>query len=231
MVSGHVDGVAEIVERRDFDGMAHFTFRAPAALAKFIAVKGSVALDGVSLTVNAVDGDRVRGAADSAHARSDDAERLEGRRPRQYRGRPDGALRGAAGRSGGIRSVTRVAPSPAWGKVVDEAGRMGWGRQRDAVSDLASALVQFLNQLGLGPHPIRHASRDTFPLREKGAHRANSGATPSRIVRRLSGPIAPSAARPRPRARSIGAQSASSERFSPATAAVRNATSAARERA
>ena len=58
MVSGHADGVAEILKRRDFDGMAHFVFRAPAALAKFIAVKGSVALDGVSLTVNAVDGDR-----------------------------------------------------------------------------------------------------------------------------------------------------------------------------
>ena len=58
MVSGHVDGAAEILERRDFDGMAHFAFRAPAALARFIAVKGSVALDGVSLTVNAVDGDR-----------------------------------------------------------------------------------------------------------------------------------------------------------------------------
>ena len=57
MVSGHVDGVAEIVARRDFDGMAHFTFRAPAALAPFIAVKGSVALDGTSLTVNAVEGD------------------------------------------------------------------------------------------------------------------------------------------------------------------------------
>jgi riboflavin synthase len=57
MVSGHVDGAAEILSRRDFDGMAHFTFRAPAALAKFIAVKGSVALDGTSLTVNAVAGD------------------------------------------------------------------------------------------------------------------------------------------------------------------------------
>ncbi len=57
MVSGHVDGVAQIVSRRDFDRMAHFTFRAPAALAKFIAVKGSVALDGTSLTVNAVAGD------------------------------------------------------------------------------------------------------------------------------------------------------------------------------
>ncbi len=37
--------------------MAHFAFRAPAALARFIAVKGSVALDGTSLTVNAVAGD------------------------------------------------------------------------------------------------------------------------------------------------------------------------------
>ncbi len=57
MVSGHVDGVAEILSRRDFDGMAHFRFRAPTDLAKFIAMKGSVALDGTSLTVNAVDGD------------------------------------------------------------------------------------------------------------------------------------------------------------------------------
>jgi riboflavin synthase len=55
MVSGHVDGVAEILSRRDFDGMAHFRFRAPRDLAKFIAVKGSVALDGTSLTVNAVE--------------------------------------------------------------------------------------------------------------------------------------------------------------------------------
>ena len=57
MVSGHVDGVAEIVARRDFEGMAHFRLRAPHACARFIAVKGSVALDGTSLTVNAVDGD------------------------------------------------------------------------------------------------------------------------------------------------------------------------------
>jgi riboflavin synthase len=57
MVSGHVDGTAELLSRRDFDGMAHFRFRAPKDLAKFIAVKGSVALDGTSLTVNAVEGD------------------------------------------------------------------------------------------------------------------------------------------------------------------------------
>ncbi|MBV8104607.1 MAG: riboflavin synthase [Hyphomicrobiales bacterium] len=57
MVSGHVDGVAEILSRRDFNGMAHFRFRALKDCARFIAVKGSVALDGASLTVNAVDGD------------------------------------------------------------------------------------------------------------------------------------------------------------------------------
>jgi riboflavin synthase len=57
MVSGHVDGIAEILKRRDFDGMAHFAFRAPKDLAKFIAAKGSAALDGTSLTVNAVEGD------------------------------------------------------------------------------------------------------------------------------------------------------------------------------
>ena len=57
LVSGHVDGIAELIERRDFDDMAHFRFRAPAPLSRFIAQKGSVALDGTSLTVNAVDGD------------------------------------------------------------------------------------------------------------------------------------------------------------------------------
>ena len=57
MVSGHVDGIAEVVSRRDFEGMAHFRFRAPLACARFIAAKGSVALDGTSLTVNAVESD------------------------------------------------------------------------------------------------------------------------------------------------------------------------------
>ena len=58
LVSGHVDGVAQLVDRRDFDGMAHFDIEAPKALAKFIAEKGSVALDGTSLTVNKVAGNR-----------------------------------------------------------------------------------------------------------------------------------------------------------------------------
>ncbi|MBK9082676.1 MAG: riboflavin synthase [Rhizobiales bacterium] len=58
IVTGHVDGVAQVIARDDFDGMARFDIRAPAALARFIAEKGSVCLDGTSLTVNAVEGDR-----------------------------------------------------------------------------------------------------------------------------------------------------------------------------
>ena len=58
LVSGHVDGVATLISRRDFDGMARFEVEAPAAIARFIAKKGSVALDGTSLTVNEVEGFR-----------------------------------------------------------------------------------------------------------------------------------------------------------------------------
>jgi riboflavin synthase len=57
IVSGHVDGMAEIVERIDEGDAVRFRLRAPRALSKFIAPKGSVALDGTSLTVNGVDGD------------------------------------------------------------------------------------------------------------------------------------------------------------------------------
>ena len=57
IVAGHVDGVAALVRREDLTDMARLAFRAPAALARFIATKGSVALDGVSLTVNEVAGD------------------------------------------------------------------------------------------------------------------------------------------------------------------------------
>lgn len=56
IVSGHVDGVAEIISVTDEGDSTRFVFRAPEALAKFIAPKGSVALNGTSLTVNAVDG-------------------------------------------------------------------------------------------------------------------------------------------------------------------------------
>jgi riboflavin synthase len=56
LVSGHVDGIAEVVLREDFDQSSKITLRAPEAFARYIAVKGSVALDGISLTVNEVKG-------------------------------------------------------------------------------------------------------------------------------------------------------------------------------
>ncbi|PVA11102.1 riboflavin synthase [Pelagivirga sediminicola] len=56
IVSGHVDGVAEIIAMRDEGDSTRVTLRAPEALARFIAPKGSVALSGTSLTVNEVDG-------------------------------------------------------------------------------------------------------------------------------------------------------------------------------
>lgn len=58
IVSGHVDGQAAIVERREEGEAVRFVLDAPRDLAKFIAPKGSVALDGTSLTVNRVDGGR-----------------------------------------------------------------------------------------------------------------------------------------------------------------------------
>jgi len=64
LVTGHIDGMADIVSREEvtsgegaWGATARFVLRAPASLARFIAEKGSVALDGVSLTVNEVAGD------------------------------------------------------------------------------------------------------------------------------------------------------------------------------
>lgn len=56
IVTGHVDGVATIAAIDAFDGMKRYRIDAPQALARFIAEKGSVCLDGTSLTVNEVDG-------------------------------------------------------------------------------------------------------------------------------------------------------------------------------
>jgi riboflavin synthase len=57
IVAGHADGIAVLIAREDLPDMARMAFRVPAELARFIATKGSVALDGVSLTVNEVAGD------------------------------------------------------------------------------------------------------------------------------------------------------------------------------
>ena len=56
LVSGHVDGVGEVVSRSRDARSERFRLRAPAALARYIAHKGSITVDGTSLTVNAVDG-------------------------------------------------------------------------------------------------------------------------------------------------------------------------------
>ncbi len=58
IVSGHVDGVAKVVSVQDEGESTRFVFEAPQALARFVAPKGSVALNGTSLTVNDVEGCR-----------------------------------------------------------------------------------------------------------------------------------------------------------------------------
>ena len=58
LVLGHVDGVGMLIERRPDAGSLRLTFEAPAELARFIAPKGSIAIDGVSMTVNEVSGRR-----------------------------------------------------------------------------------------------------------------------------------------------------------------------------
>ncbi len=56
LVSGHVDGVAEVKHRREVGQSVRYVVEVPAALARYIAAKGSVCVDGVSLTVNGVEG-------------------------------------------------------------------------------------------------------------------------------------------------------------------------------
>ncbi|SDL02983.1 riboflavin synthase [Paracoccus chinensis] len=58
IVSGHVDGIARVVGARDEGDSLRLSFEAPQGLARFIAPKGSVALNGTSLTVNEVEGNR-----------------------------------------------------------------------------------------------------------------------------------------------------------------------------
>jgi len=55
MVSGHVDAVSTVIERRQVGDFVQFTFRVPSGLSKYIIEKGSIAIDGTSLTVNSCD--------------------------------------------------------------------------------------------------------------------------------------------------------------------------------
>jgi len=59
LLSGHVDGVARVVARRAVAGSTRWEFELPAGFERLVAAKGSIALDGVSLTVNAVEGTRI----------------------------------------------------------------------------------------------------------------------------------------------------------------------------
>lgn len=56
LVSGHVDGIGEVIERADAGRSVKFRIKAPDELARYIAIKGSICVDGISLTVNRVDG-------------------------------------------------------------------------------------------------------------------------------------------------------------------------------
>lgn len=58
LVTGHIDGLARIADIQPDGSSRRFSFEAPEALARFIAAKGSIALDGISLTVNEVEGSR-----------------------------------------------------------------------------------------------------------------------------------------------------------------------------
>jgi len=58
LVSGHVDGLGSVVDRREDARSVRFTIEAPAGLARYIAHKGSITVDGTSLTVNGVEGAR-----------------------------------------------------------------------------------------------------------------------------------------------------------------------------
>src|SRR6185503_13199774 len=57
IVAGHADGIAELAARENLPEMARLTLRAPRELMRFVATKGSVTLDGISLTVNEVTAD------------------------------------------------------------------------------------------------------------------------------------------------------------------------------
>ena len=109
MVAGHVDGVAELVAREDLTDMARLTLRAPQRLMRFVATKGSVALDGVSLTVNEVTADTFSVLIIPHTLVGHHARRGQERRHDQSRSRPDGALCGAVDGD----EVAALVPAPS----------------------------------------------------------------------------------------------------------------------
>ena len=115
VVAGHVDGLATLVKREDLTEMARMTLRAPAALARFIAPKGSVTLDGVSLTVNEVVGDTFTVLIIPHTLKVTTLGALAAGARDQPRSRPHGPLRGAAdGSASLIAGGTRSPTSHVW---------------------------------------------------------------------------------------------------------------------
>ena len=108
LVAGHVDGLASVDRARGHDRHgARLRLRAPATLARFIAPKGSVTLDGVSLTVNAVEGDTFSVLIIPHTLAVTTFGALAPGRRRQSRNRHHGALRGAADG----RELARTSPA------------------------------------------------------------------------------------------------------------------------
>ena len=101
-VAGHVDGTGRIVENREREGGWWLRVEAPEALLPEIAPKGSIAIDGVSLTVVDVAGATVERGAHPDNAGGHDTGRPGAGRPREPRDRPPGEVRAAGARGGGL---------------------------------------------------------------------------------------------------------------------------------
>ena len=132
IVTGHVDGVATILETRAFDGMTRFDMEVPARLARFVAEKGSVGRRRHVAHRQQRDGRASLRASYSPHARGHDLGRAPRRRPPQPRDRPDGALRRSAHGDAGMTDLAH------WRMM---AGYNTWANIRvyEAASRLADA--------------------------------------------------------------------------------------------
>jgi riboflavin synthase len=187
IVSGHVDGVAEIVATRDEGESTRFTFRAPGALARFIAPKGSVALDGTSLTVNEVEGAEF-GVNIIPHTKEVTTwGASEGGRPGEPRGRHDGPLRGAvAGLAGGLSRFPRCRADAFGGRI---SGKMKGDRRLAKPVVLRS--IEDAGRRSLRGYPVRRGQRyfwvecrrdpeDSHGWRHVGVRSAGFGTEPRR---------------------------------------------------
>ena len=114
LVSGHVDGLAKVMERRPEGDSQRFVFAAPAALAPFIAPKGSVALDGVSCALEATaapDAAGTRAAAAAARAASGNREAPAAREHRTRSGSCNSSRRASyVGSRSLCRRTLRASP-------------------------------------------------------------------------------------------------------------------------